>query len=433
MAEEIRSEEIENGKKPDAGVVEKNTPCLPKFLPAGKTIGIFSCILVVSVLISVLLTFSLTANYSGPQVGEAAHRLNYISELIAGDAYYDYDDEVLIEAALDAYVGALNDDYAEYYNKKEYADFLEDAQGAYVGIGITVQISETNVLGNPRSSMKIVGVSKGSSAEKAGLLTGDHILAVVENGAEITLEDITYDEMISRIKGKAGTTVTLSVMRQEENEYVVRKYTVERMEVVYESVTYEKSTSDPSIGVITISKFDLRTSELLNKAMDALIAEGIQKFIFDLRDNPGGDLGAVVACASYFLEKDDLILTKESKSGSSVVYRATVRSGVKESDIGKYRDYSYVLLINGNTASAAEILTSVFRDYSLGTLVGEKTFGKGIVQTIYRVGNFGAVKFTTALYYPPSGECYHGVGIEPNIPAITAEEQMNAALGAFGK
>ncbi len=420
MTEEIRSEESEKEKE-------------PKLLPAGKTIGIFSAILAISVLISVLLTFSLTMNYHSPKENEASHRLHYISELIADEAYYDYDDEVLIEAALDAYVGALNDDYAVYYNKKEYAAFLEDAQGAYVGIGITAQPSETDALGEIRDSIKIVNVSKGSCAEEAGLLVGDHILAVVENDEEITLADITYEEMISRIKGEAGTKVTLSVLRQEGNEFVVRRYTVKRMEVVYESVTYEKSVTDPSVGVVSINKFDLRTPELLSKAMDALIADGIEKFIIDLRDNGGGDLVSVVSCASYFLKKDDLILTKEAKSGSSVVYRATVRSDVKETDIGKYRGYSYVLLINGNTASAAEILTSVFRDYELGTLVGEKTFGKGIVQTIYRVGNFGAVKFTTALYYPPSGKCYHGDGIEPNLYAATAEEQMNAALDAFGK
>ena len=136
---------------------------------------------------------------------------------------------------------------------------------------------------------------------------------------------------------------------------------------------------------------------------------------------------------------NDTILSKEYKNGDSVVYRAVKRSGtcpVSEEDIGKYRGYEYVVLTNGATASAAEILTAVFRDYSLGTLIGKKTFGKGIVQTVYTLGEFGGVKFTTSLYYPPCGVCYHGVGITPDIEVNNTETedlQMQTAVKELNK
>ncbi len=431
MSEEIRSNGAQEPEADEMKRVEKN---VPRVVPLRGAVGIFIVVLVAFILVSVLLTFSLTVKNYYPKENEASHRLYYLSELIEEAAYFDYDDEKLIEAALAAYVDALDDDYAVYYNKEEYAALLESVQGTFVGIGVTAQQSTVNAFGEEWETVRIVSVYKNSTAEAAGLKPDDHILAIIDGENEISLSNISYDEFINHIKGKEGTSVTLSVLRREKNEYSIIEYTIKRAEVRFESVTYEKSPLDQTVGVVTVNKFDEQTHILLSKAMDALIEDGVKKFIIDLRDNGGGDFISAIACSSFFLQKDDLILTRESKSGTREVYRAVPRSGsivVKESDIGKYSGYSYVILVNGNTASSAEILTAVFRDYSLGTLVGTKTFGKGIVQSVYELGDFGGVKFTTALSYPACGVCYHGIGIQPDIVAAEPDAQMQAALNAL--
>ncbi len=431
MAEELQSvqnEDMPPEKAEDTGSVKRR---LPKQLPTGKTIGIFSLVLVIAVLISVFLTFALTQNSIFPKESEAVFRLRLLTELIDEDAYFDYDEEKSMEAALRGYVNSLDDAYAVYYNQQEYQDLITSNSGMYVGIGISVQHVQVELMGKTVDAIKIVKVNENSGAMQAGLLEGDLILAVVDKAGEMSVSELSYSTAISMIKGEVGTSVTLSVLRRTGNEEVIKQYTVKRMAVLADSVKYAVSEADPTVGIISITGFDIRTPEVLSSAMDTLIGQGIRKFVIDLRNNPGGDLDSVVACASFFLENNDLILTKEFKSGESVSYRAVARTGsiaVAASDIGKYRDYDYVVLINKNTASAAEILTSVFRDYELGTLVGDKTYGKGIVQTVYALGDFGAVKFTTSLYYPPNGVCYHAVGIEPNEYEADSEKQMAKAL-----
>lgn len=336
-----------------------------------------------------------------------------------------------MKSALAGYVGAMNDNYAVYYDEEEFERLYEEMNGVYVGIGVSFRLSEIQLEGKTRQAVEIVGVTTGGAAEAAGILVGDYILAVVGEKETISTDGLTSDEVIALVRGKEGTNVTLSILRRNGNEEIVKNYTMKRVSVVSPSVTY---SVQGNIGVVRITGFDLQTPTQLTNAMDALILQDIQKFVIDLRSNPGGDLSSVLACASYFLEENDVILSKEYKNGDSVVYRAVKRSGscrVTEEDIGKYRGYEYVILTNGATASAAEILTAVFRDYSLGTLIGKKTFGKGIVQTVYALNGFGGVKFTTSLYYPPCGDCYHGIGIAPDIEVNNTETedlQMQAAL-----
>lgn len=408
-------------------------------LPAGKTIGIFAVVLTVSIAVSVLVTFSATVNNRYQKESEAVYRLRLLSELIESEAYFPYDAEALMNGALNGYVGAMDDGYAVYYDREQFDRLYEEMNGVYVGIGVTIQISEIELEGKKRTAVEIVNVTKGAAAESAGLLVGDYILAVVSASGDISTDGLSSDQIVNLIRGKEGTSVTLSVLRRGENEEIIQNYTMKRVSVVAPSVSYRLSELAESVGVVEISGFDLQTPSQLVDAMDALVGQGVRKFVIDLRSNPGGDLGSVVACASYFLQVDDVILSKEYKNGDSVEYRAVKRSGncpVSEEDIGKYRDYEYVILTNGMTASAAEILTAVFRDYSLGTLVGEKTFGKGIVQTVYPLNDFGGVKFTTSVYYPPCGVCYHDIGITPDIEVKntdTEDRQMQTAINELNK
>ena len=403
--------------------------------PAGKTIGIFAVILV----LTVLLTFSLTVNTYFKRDSEAVYRLRLLSELIENEAYFSHDSEKLMNGALSGYVNAMNDGYAVYLDQEAFERFSEKMSGVYVGIGVIFQLSTVELAGELRQAAEIVQVTKGSTAEAAGLLVGDYVLAVVQGTETVSIDGLTENEITSLIKGEKGTNVTLSVLRRSGNEEIVKQYTMKRASVTALSVESHVLASAEDVGVVRITGFDLQTPIQLTRTMDELIASGIQKFVIDLRNNPGGDLASVLACASYFLEPNDVVLSKESKNGDSVVYRAVKRLGscpVSTEDIGKYRGYQYVILTNGNTASAAEILSAVFRDYSLGTLVGKTTFGKGIVQTVYALNGFGAVQFTTSVYYPPCGVSYHGVGIDPDIEVSNTETedlQLAAALNELKK
>lgn len=405
-------------------------------LPVGKTVGVFAIVLTVSVTLSVLITFSLTVNKHHREQSEAEYRLGLLADLIEREAYFPYDEELLMKKALAGYVGAMNDGYAVYYDEEAFDRLFEEMNGVYVGIGVSIRMSEIELEGKTRQAVEIVGVTTGGAAEAAGLLVGDYILAIVRESETVSTDGLSSDEVAALVRGEEGTNVTLSILRRNGNEEFVKNYTMKRVSVVSPSVTH---SVQGDVGIVYITGFDLQTPTQLTNAMDTLISQDIQKFVIDLRSNPGGDLSSVLACASYFLEENDVILSKEYKNGDSVVYRTVRRSGscpVAQEDIGKYRGYEYVILTNGATASAAEILTAVFRDYSLGILIGKKTFGKGIVQTVYALNGFGGVKFTTSLYYPPCGVCYHGVGIEPDIEVNNTETedlQMQAALNELNK
>ena len=430
MIEESRSE-----NKGDVSLCGKIKQWMGKSgsatIPVGKAMGIFAIVLTVSILLSVLLTFSLTVNRYGDRQSEAEYRLGLLADLIEQEAYFPYDEERLMKSALAGYVGAMNDNYAVYYDEEEFERLYEEMNGVYAGIGVSIRMVEIELEGKNRQAAEIASVTSGGAAEAAGILVGDYILAVVGEKETVSTDGLTSDEIAAMVRGKEGTKVTLSMLRRDGNQETIKNYTMKRASVVTSSVFHSVQNG---VGVIGITGFDLQTPVQLTKAMDTLIAQNIEKFVIDLRSNPGGDLSSVLACASYFLEVNDVILSKEFKDGDSVVYRAVKRSGscpVAEEDIGKYRGYEYVILTNGATASAAEILTAVFRDYSLGTLIGKKTFGKGIVQTVYALNGFGGVKFTTSLYYPPCGDCYHGIGIAPDIEVNntkTEDLQMQAAL-----
>lgn len=372
--------------------------------------------LVVCVVIGVLVTFSLTVRNYIPAQSSAAYRIQKLSDLLKDSAYFEYDEEKMTDAALKAYMGATGDKYAVYYNEEEYKLYNESNSGSYVGIGVTFTQSKIPFEERDVDVFLVTKIHKGSPAETAGLLEGDSLRGVLVDGAYKTVDEFSdSNAVVSAIRGEEGTFVQLLVIRDGKALYLQ----VERKKIMTDSVTWHVCAADPAIAVVAISEFDLRTHLLLSSAMDEITEQGIHRVIFDLRDNGGGDLASVVACACYFLSDDDLILTREDNDGSKVEYRAVTRGGtcpVTSKDIGKYKteENEYVLLVNGNTASAAEIFTSVFRDYELGTIIGTLTYGKGIVQSVYNLPGFGGVKFTTSVYYPPCGECYHGIGITPH-------------------
>ena len=398
------------------------------------------------ILVSVLTTYSLTVKYFNAPKNDSDgfyKKFRILSDYIDGCAYYDADREAMEDAALKAYVSSAGDRYTVYYNEEDFNALNEDNQGRYVGIGVSVSVREVEYLEEILSLVEVIKVHDGSPAHDKGMDPGDLIYSVHSEDGEIFADDVGLDVLSSKIRGEEGTQVTLSVLKEKDGEYQKIDITLERRSVDIKSVEYYLDNQASDIGIVTISQFDLNTPKLFSQAVSALREDGIKKIVIDMRDNGGGDLNSVVACASYFLNTDDLIISAEDNKGNVVKYKACPRTyggsyascSVSFEDIGKFRDVEAVILVNENTASAAELLTAVFRDYDLAPIVGTKTFGKGTMQTIFSLkeqGIDGGIKITTDVYFPPCGENYDGVGILPDIVVELEEgETDNQLLAAI--
>lgn len=415
-----------------------NPEVRPKNPNTSKIIGLVTAFFAVA-LISVLLTFSLTVNYFHTAPNNEYRDLALLKKYIDQYSYYDADHDAMLEAALKAYASSTGDRYTVYYNAEEFAALTEDNEGRYVGIGVTVREAEAVYLNESVTLIEIVKVAEESPASDVGLLVGDMIYSLYENGEEILADDVGMEVLSSMIRGEEGTYVELSILRPSENGYDKIDVTLQRRKVENKSVDYAVAESEPTVGVVTVSQFDLNTPVLLSKAFESFSKQEINKIIIDLRDNPGGDLNSVIACASYFVSEDDVIISAEDNSGNVITYKALPRTygpsysscNVAKSDIEKFKGFEIAVLINGNTASAAELLTAVFRDYELATVVGENTFGKGTMQTIYsleRYGLEGGIKITTNVYFPPCGENYDGVGIAPDVSVNKVDGEVDNQL-----
>ena len=344
-------------------------------------------------------------------------------------------------AVLKAYAANTGDIYAEYYTPEELDALTADNQGEMEGIGVSVVNDKVEVNGFSYSVLTIISVFDESPALEAGLRVGDGIYTVVDGEGEVqTVEALGYDAAIACVRGTAGTQAEFTVLRPEAGgAYEVVDFSITRAPITSESVRGRVFADDPSIGIVKISQFDMTTPTQFKAAMDDLISQGCTKFVFDVRYNPGGALPSIEAVLSTFLEVGDVMISTVYKDGSEEFDRVRVvdysgKEGyegcsVTLEDIGKYRGYSYAVLTNEYTASAAELFTSNLRDYDLATLVGVTTFGKGCMQTTFDLSYFGmegALKLTTAWYEPPSGENYHDVGITPDVEVAMDEELIEA-------
>lgn len=386
-------------------------------------IALVAFIVALSLVLSVMTTFTLTKRHYEKKLVQAyldvlttgGDDLAELDKFFGKYSYYDLDSEALIERALRAYISATGDKYARYYNKEEYAEFLDTRISISSGIGINIEHSESD------GAIRITRVMNGSPAEKNGLKAGDLIVGVIlKDGTHAAVSDIGYEAASEALSGEVGYVANFFVRRG--GEPLTLEFSIPLERHFRDTVDYRVCSTDTSVGIIMITKFDLLTPKLFKEAMEALKEKGISKIVFDMRDNPGGDLASVMAILSYFRNEGDTLLSVKTRDGAENVYKCTVRAyddvtykecEVKAEEIGMYRGLSYAVLINGDTASAAELFASNFRDASLGTLVGKTTFGKGILQTTYPFGE-GAVKLTTKAYFPPCGVSYDKIGIAPS-------------------
>ena len=308
------------------------------------------------------------------------------------DLYYndDYDEDDIRNAIYAGTLEGLGDPYSVYYTADEYKDMQINTSGKYYGIGAALgQDAKTK-------EVTISKVYEGTPAEEAGLRDGDQIVKV--NDTVSTSEELS--DLVQKIRGEEGTTVHLKIYRASTKKTF--EVDVERKNVELPSIT--SKMLDGSIGYIQISEFQSKTDEQFKSALADLKKQGMKSLIVDVRSNPGG----LITAASNIL---DQILPE-----GTVVYT--------EDKYGKREDYTsdsncidcpIAVLVNENSASASEIFAGAIKDYNYGTLIGTKTFGKGIVQTVFPLEDGDAVKITTAKYYTPKGNYIHGAGIEPDI------------------
>ena len=309
--------------------------------------------------------------------------------------YYlnDLDDQQIEDALAKGLMENIGDKYAEYYTEEEFAEFTEDVSGSYAGIGVLISL-------NDDGNAEVAYVYDGSPALDAGIQIKDLIVE-----ADGVRDFETLDDLVSIVQGDIGTTVELVINRDGEEIPM----TVERRSVALPMV-YEEMLSD-EVGYIQIAEFTEATVQQFEQAIDDLLEQGMTSVIFDLRDNPGGDYDSVVAMCDRVLP-EGVIVSVEDKQGG--IYT--------ENSDAECLDIPIVVLVNGNTASAAELFTMALRDYDMAEIVGTKTYGKGVVQSIFRLIDGSGLKFTTQKYYGPKGSSVQDVGIEPDYVVELPEE-----------
>ncbi|MBQ8409646.1 MAG: PDZ domain-containing protein [Clostridia bacterium] len=375
---------------------------------------------------------------------DGANLPDYVEDLVKLDeifkmySYDGIDQEAMGAAMLKAYIAATGDVYAEYMTAEEFDSYNSESAGEFVGIGVSIVNSTVEINGYTYKVMEIISVFADSPAQENGVRVGDCIM-YVGGGEERTLVDVLgYTEALNTMLGEAGTKAEFTVFRPDKTQEIGYKeinFSIERRKVITESVNYRISETDSRVGIVNITGFDQTTAPQFCEAVDALLAEGCEYFVFDVRNNPGGALASIEAVLSYFLDEGDLIVSTEAADGSKQEDYVAVRNygaqyegyNVKRSDIGKYKGLKSIVLVNQNSASAAELFTATFRDYGLAEIVGMTTYGKGCMQTIIpleRYGLEGGLRVTTAMYFSKSHTVYHGTGIVPDHTVELSEEAL---------
>lgn len=364
-----------------------------------------------------------------------------IDFLLSQYFYEDVDIEALTEESLKAYLEATGDIYAAYYTQDEIDAANQEGSGRMQGVGINIINSVVELGGSEYAVLKITNVMKDSPAQDNGLRAGDLIYSVGNENEKVLINELGYDEALKQLKGAAGTVAEFSILRKSGEKYEEKFFSFTRAEVTTESVYSRVHSQDPKIGIVRILDFELNTPTQFETAIEDLKKQGCEKFVIDVRYNPGGYLISIAAVLSYFLNEGDVYIRTEDRDKNiteNKVGVVTKYSGdyepcnVYKEDIGKYKDLNMVVLCNEYTASAAELFTATFRDYGLGKIVGTTTFGKGKMQTTYSLEPFGlkgAVKFTTNMYYSAKSAGYDGIGIKPDegcdIPLSEEAKQYN--------
>ncbi len=319
-------------------------------------------------------------------------KLMTVEESIKKNFLKEVDENKLIDGQLKGMLQSLDDPYSIYMTKEEFDDFMEHTKGVYGGIGVIVTPGEDNLI-------TVVSPIEDTPGEKAGLRTGDKIIKI--NGEEFTADRM--DAAVKIMKGKPGTDVNLIILREDkEGKKEQIEVNIKREEIRLKSV--KASVIDNNIGYIKILSFDDLTYEDFKEELKSLQKQKVKGIVLDLRNNPGGLLDVCAEITDEFLDEGDIVYT-ETRNGE----REYLKSNKKSIDL------PLVLLVNEGSASASEILAGAIKDRERGVLVGTKTFGKGIVQRIFKLADGSGYKLTVSEYFTPNGTNIHGIGITPDV------------------
>lgn len=312
------------------------------------------------------------------------------------------DDPELYDSVMKALLSSI-DEHSAYFNKEEAAEFLQELNDEVTGIGVNVFLSDNNII--------VSEPIPGSPAEKAGIKAGDIIIEA--DGFD--LRTMEFEAALSKIRGAEGTTVRIKIKRAEISEPLT--FDIKREKVTVNPVAYEIIENEgKKIGKIKIYSFTQTVAAEFKKALDEISSKGIKNILIDVRDNGGGYLDQAIAIADMFLEKGAVITTEDHKV--DLFDKKYVASG-------KGKKYNVVILVNGMSASASEVLTAALVENNAAKSVGEKTFGKGTVQTMSMIDDGNIIKYTTAFYLTPNGNNINNEGIYPTATVKNSEKPVD--------
>jgi len=323
-------------------------------------------------------------------------------ESIIDDDFYQKPSEAnLVNGAIKGLFSGLDDPYSQYYTADEFERLKEQTSGSFVGIGVVISPNSED------DSITVVSPIEGSPAEKSGILAGDKILKV--DGKTVSAKN--SDEAVSKIKGKKGTEVDLTIKRGEQ----LIDVKVKREEIV--SKTVKSEVLEDNIGYLKITSFSEHTYKEFKTALDKLKKDNIKGLVLDLRDNPGGLLTVCKDIADDLIGEGTIVYTKDNKGDTEYLKSNEDKLGLP-----------IAVLTNENSASASEILTGAIVDNKEGVSVGTTTFGKGLVQSVRELKDGTGYKLTTAQYFTPNGDYINEKGIKPTIEEKDVDKQLPAAI-----
>ncbi len=375
-----------------------------------------------AVFIAIAVTFSVTmllarqsfnSQLSNVSNKQAVYGKIYELDSVVKQNYLSADDidyNKLADGVAAGYMSGIGDKYAAYYSAEDYDELLAENSGKRSGLGINVRATETG------DGMTVVSVYNGSPANVAGVKAGDIITAV--DGKKVS--DTGTDNALKTLRADEGTTVMMTVKRKDQTLEI--KATVSEYEII--SVTSELIDE---IGLIRISEFNSATVKQFEDELKSLQEKGIKSIMFDVRNNPGGTLDSVAEILDELLPSGPIVSATYADGTNKVLYT---------SDDNELK-MRMAVIVNGETASAAELFAQALKDYNKAVIVGNQTYGKGVMQTTVRLTDGSAVKYTNAKFNPPKSENFNGVGVTPDVKvdltsgnegSYLADEQIQAAL-----
>lgn len=344
-----------------------------------KKLIVFSSYVLVAALASFLTLFLF-----GSSVGVS--KLDQLESLILERFIGEADGIALEDAAAEAMVAATGDRWSYYISAADYASYQEQMANAYVGVGITIQAESDG-------GYRILEVAKGGPAEEAGLMPGD--LLVGAAGTDVREMDV--DEVKALVKGEKGTFVELKVLREEE----ALTFSVERRQV--KTIVAQGEMLTDHVGLVTIENFDSRCAEETIAVIESMLEQGVEKLIFDVRNNPGGYAEELIKVLDYLLPEGEVFHTLDYTGKENIDYSDE-----------ECLDVPMVVLVNSESYSAAEFFAAALREYEAATVVGEQTSGKGYFQTTIHLNDGSAVALSVGKYFTPKGENLQDIGITPD-------------------